>query len=388
MKGDFSNLHFDAHEHDRGVSPASHGLLRNISGVLHQQGRVMSDTDLTEGELIELGWEAQAGRDIIGAGICAVPSLQPDSFRIESAFVSNAEVHVTVRPGRAWIDGILTRLAGTLADPLATVERLASYFGPPIADPQPAPTTIDDGIRDAVILDMSEEALHGFQYPERLIEPALGGPDTAERAFVNFRFRLLRLDEGEDCNTILGRLRDDPASKGRLSVTLAPVVAIAGDCPVVGGGGYTGFEHHLYRIEIADTAPTAPPSFKWSQWNGGLAGRGRFDSTPDPDRVIIDAGRAPIVNSGLTEFYLEALQYDELIGAWTIVYGTTATLNTDHDLELAAPASFGTMPSITDSVFFRLWNGIEYIAAFTNVANPVELRDGIRLAFDAPTAGN
>jgi len=46
------------------------------------------------------------------------------------------------------------------------------------------------------------------------------------------------------------------------------------------------------------------------------------------------------------------------------------------------------MPSITDSVFFRLWNGIEYIAAFTNVANPVELRDGIRLAFDAPTAGN
>ena len=89
-------------------------------------------------------------------------------------------------------------------------------------------------------------------------------------------------------------------------------MAIAGDCPVVGGGGYTGFEHNLYRIEIADTAPGAPARFKWSQWNGGLAGRGRFDSTTDPDRVIIDAGRAAIVNSGLTEFYLEALQYDEL----------------------------------------------------------------------------
>jgi len=382
MKGDFSKLHFDPHEHDRGVSPASHGLLRNISGVLHQQGRVMSDTDLAEGELIEIGWEAQAGRDIIGAGICAVPSSQPDSFRIESAFVSGAEVHVTVRPGRAWVDGILTRLAGTLADPLAAVERLATYFGPPIADPQPEPTTIDDDVRDAVILEVSEEALHGFQYPERLIEPALGGPDTAERAYVNFRFRLLRLDEGEDCNTILDRLRDDPASKGRLSVTLAPVVALAGDCPVVGSGGYTGFEHHLYRIEIADTAPADPARFKWSQWNGGLVGRGRFDSTTDPDRVIIDAGRAAIVNSGLTEFYLEALQYDELIGAWTVVYGTIATLNTDHDLELAAPASFGAMPSTTESVFLRLWNGI------ADVANSVELRDGIRLVFDAPVAGN
>lgn len=398
MKGDFSKLHFDPDEHDRGVSPASHGLLRNISGVLHQQGRVMSDSDLTEGELLELAWNGQAGRDIIGAGMCAVPAAEPQGFRIESAFVSGGEVHVTVRPGRAWIDGILTRLSGTPAHLLAAVERLASYFGPPIADPQPAPTTIDDGVRDAVILEASEEALHGFQYPEPLIEPALGGPDTAERAFVNFRFRLLRLDEGEDCNTILDRLRDDPASKGRLSVTLEPVFTRAGDCPVVGGGGYTGFEHHLYRIEIADTAPADPPRFKWSQWNGGLVGRGRFDASETPAHVTIDAGRAAIVNSGLAEFYLEALQYDELAGTWNVVYGTTATLNPDHDLELAAPPAFGTLPATTDSVFFRLWNHketteeqtirIAEIASFTDAVNPVELRDGIRLVFDPPSAGN
>ncbi|MGH8583540.1 MAG: DUF6519 domain-containing protein [Gammaproteobacteria bacterium] len=388
MKGDFSKLHFDPHEHDRAVSPASHGLLRNISGVMHQQGRVMSDADLTEGELIELGWEGQAGRDIIGAGVCAVPSSEPDGFRIESAFVSGSEVHVTVRPGHAWADGILTRLAGVPPDPAAAVERLASYFGPPIADPQPSPTTIDDGVRDAVILEVSEEALHGFQYPERLIEPALGGPDTAERAFVNFRFRLLRLGEGEDCHNILDRLRDDPGAKGRLSVALAPVVALDKDCPVVGGGGYTGFEHHLYRIEIADTPPAAPGRFKWSQWNGGLVGRGRFDATVTPARVTIDAGRAAIVNSGLAEFYLEALRYDELAGTWNVVYATTATLNSEHDLELAAPPSLGTLPATTDSVFFRLWNGIADIASFTNAVNPVELRDGIRLVFDPPAAGN
>ncbi|MBT8768517.1 hypothetical protein [Metapseudomonas boanensis] len=388
MQGDFSVLNFDPHQHEHGVNPPSLGPLRNLSGVLHQQGRVNTDADLTEGELLELGWNGQAGRDIIGAGVCAVPASEPQGFKVESAQVNDGQVQVMLRPGRAWADGILTRLAGETPDPLASVARLATYFGPPLATPTPTPDQIADGTRDAVILEVSEEALHGFQYPHRLIEPALGGPDTAERAFVNFRIRLLRLAEGEDCATIIGKLRDDPSAKGRLSVSLVPVVALVGDCPVVGGGGYTGFEHCLYRIEIADVPAGAPVRFKWSQFNGGLVGRGRFDSTTDPDRVLIDAGRAAIVNSGLTEFYLEALQYDELIGAWTVVYGSVATLNTDHDLELASPASFGALPSTTDSVFFRLWNGIADVADFPDVGAPAHLRDGIQLAFDAAGAGN
>ena len=32
-----------------------------------------------------------------------------------------------------------------------------------------------------------------------------------------------------------------------------PVTVVPGDCPVVDGGGYTGFEHNLYRVEIART---------------------------------------------------------------------------------------------------------------------------------------
>ena len=65
-------------------------MLRNLSGVLHQQGRVTTDADLTEGELLELGWNGQAGRDIIGAGVCAVPATEPDGFRVESARSSTA----------------------------------------------------------------------------------------------------------------------------------------------------------------------------------------------------------------------------------------------------------------------------------------------------------
>jgi hypothetical protein len=387
MQGDFSNLNFDPHEHERGVEPAANGVLRNISGVLHQQGRVSLDTDFTEGELLELGWQGQAGRDIIGAGVCAVPAQEPDGFRVQSAAVVNGRVHVQLHPGRAWADGILARLAGAAADPAALVERVASYFGPPLADPLPVADSIDDGVRDAVILEVSEESLHGFQYPGRLIEPALGGPDTGERAYVNYRIRLLRLGPDETCETIRGRLQDDLSAKGRLTATLAPVVAIAGECPVVGGGGYTGFEHNLYRIEIAQTGDGSA-RFKWSQWNGGLAGRGRFDATVNPPRVTIDAGRAAVIHAGLNAFYLEALQYDALTGAWEVVYGAMASLTTEHDLELAVPPVFGALPATTDSVFFRLWNGLGNIADFTNAADPVELRDGIRLAFDAPAAGN
>lgn len=380
MQGDFSVLHFDPRRDARPVGSPAGGVLRNLSGVLQQQGRVTLDADQTDGELFDLAWQGQAGRDIVGAGVCAVPAGDPQAFRVDAVSVSAGVVHVWLRPGRAWADGILTRLAGLAPDAAAAVERTASPLGPPAA--------IVAGARDAVILEVSEESLHAFQYPERLLEAALGGPDTAERAYVNFRLRLLRLAEGEDCRNIGARLGDDPDALGRLSVSLAPPTAIPADCPVSGGGGYTGFEHCLYRIEVADIAPAAPPRFKWSQWNGGLVGRGRFDAAGAPERVIIDAGRAAIVSAGLSGFYLEALEYDALAGAWRVVYGAPATLNTEHDLELASPPSFGVLPATTEPVFFRLWNGIADIAAFPDSGAPAELRDGIRLAFAAPTAAD
>lgn len=388
MQGDFSQAKFDPTLHTRGIEEPALGPLRNVSGVLQQQGRVITDADLAEGELLDLAWQGQAGRDIIGAGVCAVPADGSDGFAVRTAAVDGNRVIVTVDPGHAWVDGILARLVGAAAAPSQPLKREAAYFGPPWSTPLPTTASIGDDIRDAVVLELSEESLHAFQYPEQLLESALGGVDTAERAYVNCRLRLLRLADGETCSSVATRLRDDPDAKGRLSVSLQPPLVIPGDCPTVAGGGYTGFEHHLYRIEIAEQNVGAPARFKWSAWNGGLVGRGRFDATPNPDRVVIDAGRAAIVHSGLTEFYLEALQYDELRGGWKLVYATMATLNADHDLELAAPASFGTLPASADPVFFRLWNGLADISDFTDSVTPNELRDGIRLQFDAPASGN
>ena len=211
---------------------------------------MISDRDLTAGELIAEAWREMAARDVIGADVAAVPVADADGYRVEAAAVhgDHVDVRLAARPhlGRRHFPTLAPAPGGGARD------RRGDLSGSRLRTrPAPRLPGIDDGIRDAVILEVVLEALNGFQEPDRLIEPALGGPDTAERIHPHQRLRLLRLAPGEDCTTIGPRLADDLSAHGRLSVTLEPPTEIAGDCPVVEGGGYSGFEHNLYRIEIA-----------------------------------------------------------------------------------------------------------------------------------------
>jgi len=388
MKGDFSQWRpFDPNE--------------NFNGVLHQQGRVLIDPDWNEHTELVQHWQGQAGRDVIGDGIAAVAADDPDGFKIEAAKVittgTTRRVELQVHAGHAWADGLLVHLGGN-----APITRVATYFEPPIQNPAADPSTIGDKVRDAVILEVSREALNGFQWPDRLIEPALGGPDTTERIQTRLAFRLLRLGVGENCHTIAPKLKDDPNTFGRLSVSLEPPVVVAGDCPVVQGGGYTGFEHQLYRIEVGPLGPGGR-QFKWSRFNGGLVGRGNFvpgqlatSSSPAiPDRVEVTANFTAIMTSGLSSFYLEAVQFDPTLGQWRVTYGATATLDPNNNnlvlsastlgasLPIPLPPPSPPAPPPTD-IFFRLWDGLLAIGGFTNTATPALLRDGIHLAFDTP----
>jgi uncharacterized protein DUF6519 len=372
MKGDFSQWRpFDPNE--------------NFNGVLHQQGRVLIDPDWNDHTRILQHWQGRAARDVIGDSVAAVPLGDSDGFKIEAAQVitggGQTRVELTVHPGHVWADGLLAYFS-------APTTRVAAYLQPPIQNPAATSGSIGAGVRDAVILEVSREALNGFQAPERLIEPALGGPDTTERIQTRYAFRLFRLGADEDCHTIVSQLKDEPNNFGNLSVSLQPTVVVPGDCPVVEGGGYTGFEHELYRIEIGPVA-NGSLKFKWSQFNGGLVGRGNFKAGPPKDTVEITANLTAIATSGLNSFYLEALQFDAALGQWVVTYGAKATLNTSQVLELDPP-TFGTAlptPSTPgDTIFFRLWNGLEDISAFTNATNPADLpnRVGIQLAFDSP----
>ena len=368
MKGDFSHWALDPNSH--------------LVGVLHQQGRVLLDRDWNDQARLTTHWQDQAGRDVIGPDVAAVPSNDADGFRITQAAVNAADNRVGLRvgPGRIWADGIVCYLPGA-----APVLRVADYLQPPIQSPAGTVATIAPGVRDAVILEVSREELNAFQLPAQLLEPALGGPDTTERVMTRMAFKLYRLAAGEDCMSIRDALDDDPAEKGHLTVGLQPTEpGGTEDCPVVLGGGYTGFEHFLYRIEIAELDAGTPPHFKWSQFNGGLVGRGELLDTPD--RIRITANRPAIVNSGLNAFYCEVLAFDAERGVWDVTFGAEATL-VDGELHLGTER-LGSFAASMGTVFFRLWNGIEPVSDFTNAAAPVELLDGIQLTFDAPAAAN
>lgn len=369
MKGDFSFLAL-------GTAP-------HYSGVLHQQGRVLLDRDWNDAAAIAAAWRAAAGRDSFGDGVLAVPAANPTAFKLIGASTDGAAVKVDLDAGRAWVDGLSLVLD-------APASFAASYFPLPFQAPPAAPATIADGVRDLVVLDVWEDTVSGFQDPLDLIEPALGGPDTTGRTQTFANVKLLRLGPNDDCSAA-ARLADDFGAKGKLTVSPAPLLTITGDCPLEAGGGYTGLEHYLYRIEIADPDSTGAARFKWSQWNGGLVGRGLFTpGAAGEGTVTISANDQMINHCGVTVagFYLEALRFDATLGSWSTTLTASATLAQDGVLALtnitgAWPASAPT------SGFFRLWNGIALVAGFpSGGANPAELELGIRLEFDAAAPGN
>ncbi len=370
MKGDFSKWHFDRNN--------------NFNGVLHQQGRVLLDSDWNDQTKINSDWQDKAGQDIIGQGVAAVPADEYNNFKVMEAkaeLYDHVHVELIVIPGKIWADGLPLTLPSEKSHP-AYVKRLATYF--PSRPPDPA-----ENIRDMVFLEVWREAINGFQLPNLLIEPALAGPDTTERVHTAVAFRLLRLNEDDTCYNIAEKLKDDFNNKGKLTVSLRQGIPPSKDCPVAESGGYSGLEHNLYRIEIADINDPSRPMFKWSQFNGGLVGRGIFDATNN--KVTITANLQAIVTSNIDEFYLEAGEYDSDLGYWKVTYGAKVTLNNENELELPGHPTFGSVPVSSEPVFFRLWNGIRYIDEFPKppaIPEPRELRDGIRLEFDTPTASN
>ena len=361
MRGDFSDWNKDRSQ--------------NFRGTLHQQGRVLLDRDWNDQTEIFNEWQDTAARDIIGPGVAAVPADERNNFKVTGATVVNGppkNVLVSIKKGRVWADGLPIRLP---EDKNFT----ATYFGPqnPVA-PLPA-----NGIRDALILETWLE-LNAFQKPELLIEPALGDIDTTERVQTAFRFRLIRLHEKETCAEVVSRLNDF-STTGTLTAKLDQDQSTNDPCPVADTGGYTGFEHQLYRIEIAETNNPAKSWFKWSQFNGGLVGTGTFNA--GTNSVDIDGNWNAVIHSGLSDFYLEALEFDEDLGHWQVIYGAKAKLASDNTLTLLPQTFIGDVGAAAarPKQFFRLWNGIEPVSGFT-AETELPNNVGIKLKFTPENA--
>ena len=350
MKGDFSRLGFDADS--------------RYSGVRHQQGRVLLDRDWNDAQQIESRWRDAIGADVFGRTVLAVPADSASAFEVTTAMADASGVHITLAAGHAWAAGLEVSL-----DTAVTVD--ATYLDPPLA-PAVDPTTIAAGTRDAVVLEVFEDTVSGFQDGD-LLEPALGGPDTTERVRAYTSLRLLRLGPNEDCSAVAA-LVDDASTRGKLSVTPSASIVVSGDCPLEAGGGYTGLEHYLYRIELAGGGAGGAPRFKWSRFNGGLVGRGSFapGALPATGTLAIVANAPAIDTCGLPTFWLEALAFDATIGTWQVVFTADASHSVDGVLSLTGTS--GAWPA-SGIAFFRLWDGIANVVDFA-AATPTPLVDG------------
>jgi hypothetical protein len=245
----------------------------DYSGVVSEQGRVLSDADGNEA-LSEVARRIQAGTlDTMGQAV--YPATTPFAFQI----APNAAGSVTIGRGRMYVDGILVEnhgLPGAASWDPSLAELSGSPQPPPTSDANPVPyetqpykmaapfpTTPGDYL---VYLDVWKQPITYIEDPS-LIDPAIG-VDTSGRLKTMWRVGTIPVASGATCESASPQW---PVSSGQLTngtVTGPP----SGPCCLTSGSVYTGVENQFYRIEIHN--PGGPDgtgaTFKWSRENASV----------------------------------------------------------------------------------------------------------------------
>lgn len=274
MSGDYTRFTFD---------PA-----KVFSGVHKQQGRVSLDADFNEFEEILDRRDRSEMYDTVGHAV--VPATTPDGFKIA---VTGGKL--TIGVGRMYVDGLQPECFGDLSPAAA-----ASYDGalgnliassPLLFEDQPFHyANAFPGIGNAtnlVYLDVWQREVTSWE-DDRLIEPALGGPDTATRVQTAWQVKSLFPVASDACTNPPQSWLDLTApSTGRMSAMASGPTPPVGPCVIQPAGGYLGRENRLYRVEI--------------QKEGTLAGAGAATFTWSRDNASLVAAVVGIKKSGATK---------------------------------------------------------------------------------------
>jgi hypothetical protein len=244
--------------------------------VLMQQGRVLLDAEWNEQAAIATHHDEVRTKDFVGrAGGPEPLSGGPGPFALVDLDDGSTPAglpwaRLGITPGRYYVEGILAENGPDDAHPTA-------HGACPLND-QPHLRTVGSGVtaapglteppagdgdgRYAAFLDVFGHVVTPDEAPE-LLEPALGGPDTAMREQTAWQVRLERLD-GQVCST----WSTTPRQPRAMVAGLRAAMAAADPCDISSGGGYQRLENQLYRVEVVDVDPQ--PRFVWSRENGSV----------------------------------------------------------------------------------------------------------------------
>jgi len=261
-----------------------------VSRVLAQQGRVQLDSDWNEQTESLLRFQRGMAADIIGEH-GAVGQFPSQSFDI----LIGPDRKVEIAWGEYYVDGIrcvnhpttdlFDAFAGLIATPPVqppfglglNFNKQRDFF--PKNDDSPL-----EGQKDELLffLDVFERHVSAAEDPA-IREVALGGPDTASRAVVVWRVRVM---PAEPFTLLFDRLLAKPPKEGllfrydlryvALNLLLRSNVRLRAQavetratdpCIISPDARFRGVDNRLVRVEIHD--PDAP-SFKWSPDNAAV----------------------------------------------------------------------------------------------------------------------
>lgn len=272
MKGDFSRDTFDPRNH--------------YTRVLLQQGRVHLDADFNEQAAIGVHYQRLLARDVIG------PEGGP---RDNAGFAVITDQAVAKPLGKKLVPGDFLIGAGRYYVNGAVCQNPAALLyseqpGYPFDD-----ATTTDSLADlpnyTIYLDVWERHINAVEDPG-LLEPALGGPDTATRAQLTWQVRALPGGLADGGTDVAGHfVRAVPL----LAAQAEPPATNNDPCLVDPAARYRGLENQLYRVEIHAPGPAGAPgsgaTFKWSRDNGSvtmpLAGSPAVDTVSNTTAVTL-----------------------------------------------------------------------------------------------------
>lgn len=283
MSGDFSRWSFQS--------------WRDFSAVLMQQGRVHTDADWNEWVSIVLRRLEAEAIDTLGRAV--VPLETPDGFTIQMPTPTT----LTIGTGRAYVDGLLAENHGNPRDtwyaPLAELRGLT----PTPFDKQPyhPGAVLPTAGAFVAYLKVWQRELTSIEAPD-LVEKALG-VDTTGRYQTVWQVKLASAAAGQTCLTPLESnpafVTAEPPAGGRMTTGTATVTVEPDPCIVPPGGGYSGIENQLYRVEIhrgGGIGGATGATFKWSRDDASVATR-VTEIPATMDRIVVDdVGRDDVLS--------------------------------------------------------------------------------------------